>query len=78
MWYYNPLLLIVLFNVKSLLANVCFLWVCSHILLFFGKQALVAVQICSPHLVIINVLRGKGEGKMTVVSKYVSAQFILA
>lgn len=65
-WYYNPLLLIVFFNVKSLLANLCFLWVCSHILLLFRRQALVAAQICIPHLVIINVLRGKGGGKRTL------------
>lgn len=66
MWYYNPLLLIVLFNVKSLLANLCFLWVPSRILLLFGRQALFAAQICIPHLVIINVLRGKGGGKRTL------------
>lgn len=65
-WYYNPLLLIVLFNVKSLVANLCFLWVRSHIPLHFEKQALAAAQICIPHLVIINVLRGKGGGKRTL------------
>lgn len=53
-------------SVKSLLVNLCFLWVRSHILLLFRRQALVAAQICIPHLVIINVLAGKGGGKRTL------------